>query len=82
MGKEETTPQPPGRSGQPPAPLAKRVPALNALEILAGLQLKNRYLWLVFFAAYYLLFQLTWVQFRHLRFDTLELASHLMAVRT
>jgi len=61
------------------------VPALTILERTAGIQLSNRFIWLVFSAALYLIGQLTYVQWQtgqggHPRFDTLDLMSLIMAM--
>ena len=63
---------------------SRRMPFGEALERLAGIQLANRFIWLVYALALYVLFQLSFIQwqsgtvFKHERFDTLQLAAHLM----
>jgi hypothetical protein len=61
-------------------PAPRRIGAMDALEQLAALQLRNRYIWLVFFVASYLLLQLTWIQINHERFETFSLLALLMAI--
>jgi hypothetical protein len=67
-------------------PDRERMPALVVLERTAGIQLHNRFLWLVCALALYLIGQLSFVQWqtgRQLgmpRFDTLDLMSLLMAI--
>ncbi|MBN2081540.1 hypothetical protein JW859_04950 [bacterium] len=61
------------------------MPALTVLERTTGIQLSNRFIWLVFIAALYLIGQLTYVQWQtgqagHPRFDTLDLMSLIMAI--
>lgn len=67
-------------------PDRERMPALVVLERTAGIQLHNRFIWLVCAAALYLIGQLSFVQWqtgRQLglpRFDTMDLMSLLMAI--
>jgi len=64
----------------------RRMPPLTVLERTAGMQLHNRFIWLVCALALYLIAQLSFVQWqtgRQLgmpRFDTLDLMSLLMAI--
>lgn len=67
-------------------PSHDRMPALAVLERTAGIQLHNRFLWLVCALALYLIAQLSFLQWQTgtqlgmPRFDTLDLMSLLMAI--
>jgi hypothetical protein len=66
---------------------AEKLPLLATIERLAGWQLGNRFVWLVYAAVLYLLLALSFVQWQSSiqgmkpRFDTLVLASNLMLVK-
>ena len=75
---QPAAPQAKAQTGQPMAPL-------TILERTAGIQLNNRFIWLVLFAALYLIGQLSYVQWQtgtagHPRFDTLDLMSLIMVI--
>ena len=70
----------------PPAKPAQGMNPLLVLERTAGIQLSNRFIWLVVAVGLYLILQLSYIQWQtgtklgNPRFDTLELVSILLAV--
>jgi len=70
-----------------PAPQAKRpTPALLVLERTAGIQLNNRFIWLLAAVTMYLILQLSYIQWQtatqlgNPRFDTMDLVAILQAI--
>ncbi len=79
MAAQAVTNTPPASEAPAAAP-AGRLSLFAQVEKLAALQFANRYLWLSVGLGIYMLGQLSWWQFKYMRFDTLELLGHLTGV--
>ncbi|MCC7479699.1 hypothetical protein IT575_14755 [bacterium] len=79
MTKSKPASDPPA-SASPEAAGNARLSLFAQIEKLAALQFGNRYLWLALILGLYMLGQLSWWQYKYMRFNTLELLGHLTGV--